>query len=205
MNKRQDDSERQEEALAKLRTRLDEAVAVFESSAPKTDAVHEDPAFHERQGAAMALEALLDFLRPQLGIRPIRPLLRLLGALADVEKGRSNPLTAPVNRPQSRPQASINQTISRATAVVAVDLLMRAGRSKSEALRRVAPLLVQETLTPKQLGAFRDRLRAGRSERLASELHERMLEIANKQIEDKIFTDEQAAEGLLETLAGDPT
>ncbi|KAF0146121.1 MAG: hypothetical protein FD153_163, partial [Rhodospirillaceae bacterium] len=84
MDDQQDPDPEREEALARLRERIQEINSGFPGEA--------DP-WGSPPGAAEALGALMDFVRPY-GI-PVWPVLMLLGALANLQAGWECPMLTP--------------------------------------------------------------------------------------------------------------
>jgi hypothetical protein len=86
-----------------------------------------------RQGANMALQAVLDFLR-ECGVRQklCWPLINLGHALKDAEKGKRNPITAAVKFNKGKPTGAVESN-QKVIASWAVTGLIRLGETKKNA------------------------------------------------------------------------
>ena len=114
-----------EQRLSLLHDRLAEAHKVFKKPqrADEKDAPH-----YQREGVVMALGAVLTFLQGEgVGVHVNAPLITLLGAIADIDNGRSNPLLERRKRKgPGAPPIALERALRLATASAAVTLLMQA-------------------------------------------------------------------------------
>jgi hypothetical protein len=95
----------------------------------------------QRAAWAQALEAICNFLRDYHddGIEPVIMLTDLLGALGDLEDGRSPAPLLPTQG--SRGRRRVNRDVADLAAASAmIDMLVEAGDSEEQAARRVARL-----------------------------------------------------------------
>lgn len=105
---------RERSDLEMLKGRLVEAAALYAKETPDLD-VEPDATHWQREGAAKALVAILNFLKPHTNVSERKPLRALLGALDDANEGRPNPMLAPRVRRRDAPRVSIELASTRIT------------------------------------------------------------------------------------------
>ena len=118
-----------------------------------------DPGANQRKGAAFALRDLMKFAEPVTGKELLKPAWELLGALADIEAGRTHSIIEQPIRPQNRPGLNSQVRMHRITAVVAIEVLKSSGMTLKEASDVVSPHLRLEEISPAQLLGYRKRLK----------------------------------------------
>ena len=153
--------------LDKLLIGLEKAANIFNRNTHDLD--REPDAKHwQREGAAEAVVAILDYLKPHSEGKIRKPLFEILGAIADADHGRPNPLTTPRKRSKSAPRKSIHESSRNALAAVTVSLMMDNGIKENQAVRKVAPLV---DLKASVLGSRRDNYAAFRGNKVACNLY----------------------------------
>jgi len=107
-------------------------------------------AANDRQGAAVALHAVIDYLKAA-GVKEelSEPLLALWGALADADLGVRNPLTnwevhGELTPEQKKQNKRHQDMLEMATAAAVVSILMRANSTQADAEREVVRLAVRK-------------------------------------------------------------
>jgi hypothetical protein len=155
--------------LDQLLTSLNEATVIFKRETPDFE-LEPDAKHWQREGAAQAIEAVLDFLKPYSSKDTRSPLLEVLGLLGDIDEGRNNQLLVRPPRPVGSPQKSNSNSAKVALAAVTVSLMMDNKIKKQDALKKVAPLI---GLNPSELSSSRANFAAGRGDKKAVEYYGR--------------------------------
>ncbi len=133
-----------EELFATLHEKLIAADQIF-----KTEPADSDGENVQREGIVAALLAVQEYLRA-LGVEADfrDPIRSMIGALADLENGRMNPITEPSKREGGGRNSITNDVAAyRGHAAGVVTLLMVEGMRLPNAARRVASALGQEGFT----------------------------------------------------------
>jgi hypothetical protein len=95
------------------------------------------------------------------------PLMQLLTAIADLADGRAPELFQPAQRAQNHPGMSVAEANLMGIAALAMDQLMRAGHTRSDAAKAVARTIeaaghsVPHRFSAATVAGWRDRLREG--------------------------------------------
>ena len=159
--------------VAALLERLERARLELEHAAAGKDLAA------QRRAIAESLTALLDYSH-ELGVRPaqVRPLRVLLGALADVDAGRSNPLLKPEHA-TGAPQMARQRAMDLALACACVTLLIRpyGNMRLADACALVSRVLRRRGVEMSATGLknWRRALLAGRQPVEAREFYDRMI------------------------------
>jgi len=147
--------------IQELHEQLRSACAEFGKPTPDFD-LNPKADHPQREAVVKALMALMNYARPVLDPAALAlPIVRLIGAIADIDNGVPHAMLTPRKAPGGRPRSN-EAGQYMATACAAVDLYLRAGMSLNDALATVARCVRPKRVTPRQLGSWREKLRQGK-------------------------------------------
>ena len=162
-------------ALENMIRRLVIAREQFESSSASDDEYASGPHM-QREAVVAQLDAILDFLRPELPPGTLRPLVELIGALANAESGKSHYLTTPRKRQKTGRAPNISKDLVMAHAAACVHLWMRAGLSENAAASKVARLWGNQKVTKNSIINFRGEVTGERKSPNAKKIYESIVD-----------------------------
>jgi hypothetical protein len=180
--------------MAELEGRLTDALATFEADQDQVELAAFDAGLHpkeaphqKREGVVQALCAVLDHLKPRLNqYSLLRPLQELLGALVDIDDGKTNPLLArrEGTAPGRKQGGLIERSMRLANASAAVTLMIEGGANLDRAAAQVANRLGMPDVGAKKLKGWRKELLYRRKRDDARHLYLRILSHAEKHMAD---------------------
>lgn len=143
--------------VEKLKGRLKESCRRFAEETPDFD-LNPDAPHPQREAVSMALLAMLDYIRPMVDIGLTKPIVQLLGAIAEIDTGKSNPLLERRRKDErGSPRLGTLEARNRALALAALELAFRSGIKLEEAADDVCRRLPSD-ITPRKLISWRKKI-----------------------------------------------